>query len=270
MTLPTQRVLQAMLTEPTEEMSALQIGQAAELPSSAVYPILARLEACGWLDSRWEDIDPAREGRHRRRCYHLRPQGVELARQALTPGPGDPLQGATAQQGAPADGTPASGLVPRKLVALATRLLPPRERPRYGEEFHVELSELPSREQLRYALRVLANAGRLRRALLQKASSAGGWADTSSGLVVRGVAGALIWLASGTGVIGSTAVAIAVQPALLVALLVTLAPLALLPLLISILALIAVYAPSPERRAAAERVLDRLLLTLRPGRRQGR
>ena len=34
--------------------------------------ILARLERCGWLESRWEDIEPAEEGRPRRR-YRLSP-----------------------------------------------------------------------------------------------------------------------------------------------------------------------------------------------------
>ena len=58
MTLPTQLVLRVLLAEPTREMYGLQIGQAAELPSGTVHPILARLEGCGWLESRWEDIEP--------------------------------------------------------------------------------------------------------------------------------------------------------------------------------------------------------------------
>jgi len=83
MTLPTQLVLRAMLAEPAQEMYGLQIGQAAELASGTIHPILARLEACGWLESRWEDIDPAKEGRPRRRYYRLSPDGAEHARTAL-------------------------------------------------------------------------------------------------------------------------------------------------------------------------------------------
>ena len=83
MTLPTQLVLRVILTEPTHEMYGLQIGQAAELASGTVHPILARLEACGWLESRWEDVDPAKEGRPRRRYYRLSPDGAEHARTAL-------------------------------------------------------------------------------------------------------------------------------------------------------------------------------------------
>jgi PadR family transcriptional regulator PadR len=83
MTLPTQLVLRALLVEPTREMYGLRIGQAAELPSGTVHPILARLEGCGWLESRWEDIDPAKEGRPRRRYYRLSAEGAESARTAL-------------------------------------------------------------------------------------------------------------------------------------------------------------------------------------------
>src|SRR5918998_5807685 len=83
MTLPTQLVLRAMLAEPTQEMYGLQIGQVAELPSGTIHPILARLEGCGWLESRWEDIDPAKEGRPRRRYYRLSAEGAGYARTAL-------------------------------------------------------------------------------------------------------------------------------------------------------------------------------------------
>lgn len=76
-------VLRALLADPAQEMYGLQIGQAAALPSGTVHPILARLEACGWVQSRWEDIDPAREGRPRRRYYQLTRDGAELARNAL-------------------------------------------------------------------------------------------------------------------------------------------------------------------------------------------
>jgi hypothetical protein len=84
---------------------------------------------------------------------------------------------------------------------------------------------------------------------------------------VRGVAGVLGWVASGAG---SAAVAVAVQPVLLIPVLVILAPLATLPLLITTLALVAVYDRDPGRQKAAEKVLERLLVTLRAGRRRGR
>jgi DNA-binding PadR family transcriptional regulator len=83
MTIPTQLVLRALLEDPTREMYGLQICAAAGLPSGTIHPILARLEGLGWLESRWEDIKPAEEGRPRRRYYRLSTDGAERARIAL-------------------------------------------------------------------------------------------------------------------------------------------------------------------------------------------
>ncbi|WP_412753947.1 PadR family transcriptional regulator [Krasilnikovia sp. M28-CT-15] len=83
MTLQTQLVLRALLEHPTREFYGLQISQAAGLATGTIHPILARLEGLGWLDSRWEDIDPGAEGRPRRRYYRLSPDGAEQARHAL-------------------------------------------------------------------------------------------------------------------------------------------------------------------------------------------
>jgi PadR family transcriptional regulator PadR len=83
MTIPTQRVLRALLAEPTRECYGLEIGAEAGLPSGTIHPILARLEGVRWVESRWECIDPREQGRPARRYYRLTAAGVELARQAL-------------------------------------------------------------------------------------------------------------------------------------------------------------------------------------------
>ena len=83
MTIPTQMVLAAFLADPGQEIYGLEICQEADLPSGTVHPILARLEGLGWLESRWEDIDPREEGRPQRRYYRLTPQGATRARDAL-------------------------------------------------------------------------------------------------------------------------------------------------------------------------------------------
>jgi PadR family transcriptional regulator PadR len=83
MTIPTQLVLRLLLKDPTRELYGVEIGDGAGLPSGTVHPILARLEGSGWLDSRWEEIDPTVEGRPARRYYRLTADGVEAARQAL-------------------------------------------------------------------------------------------------------------------------------------------------------------------------------------------
>jgi PadR family transcriptional regulator, regulatory protein PadR len=87
MTLPTQLVLRALLANPTEEMYGLQICAAAVLPSGTIHPILARFEALGWLESRWEDASPQEEGRPRRRYYRLTEDGAERARIAIAQAP---------------------------------------------------------------------------------------------------------------------------------------------------------------------------------------
>jgi nitrate/nitrite transporter NarK len=71
-------------------------------------------------------------------------------------------------------------------------------------------------------------------------------------------------LASGVGAGGAALVA-AVQPGLLVPVTLVAAVLGGLPLLlITTLALVAVYSHDPDRRTAAENILDRLLSALRP------
>jgi PadR family transcriptional regulator, regulatory protein PadR len=81
MTIPTQRVLEALLAD--DEAYGAEIGAHAHLPSGTVHPILARLEGLGWATSRWEAIDPSSEGRPARRYYRLTADGRDRARAAL-------------------------------------------------------------------------------------------------------------------------------------------------------------------------------------------
>ena len=83
MTIPTQLVLRALLSDQGRELYGVQIGAAAGLPSGTVHPILARLEGVGWVTSRWEDIDPSVEGRPARRYYRIDAAGAEAAQVAL-------------------------------------------------------------------------------------------------------------------------------------------------------------------------------------------
>ncbi|MCX4673544.1 PadR family transcriptional regulator [Streptomyces sp. NBC_01381] len=84
MTLQTELVLRALLENPARERYGLELCELAGLPSGTIYPILARLEQIGWLDSTWED--PAvheAAGRPRRRFYRITEDGAEQARLAL-------------------------------------------------------------------------------------------------------------------------------------------------------------------------------------------
>lgn len=83
MTIPTQRVLRALLADVTTELYGAEIAQAAGLASGTVHPILARFERVGWVESRWEEVDPRQEGRPARRYYRLTESGASLARESL-------------------------------------------------------------------------------------------------------------------------------------------------------------------------------------------
>jgi PadR family transcriptional regulator len=81
---PTLRVLGALLQSPRDELSGAEIGRATKLGSGTLYPILLRLEAAGWLASRWEVEDPATLGRPRRRFYRVTAAGASKAREAVS------------------------------------------------------------------------------------------------------------------------------------------------------------------------------------------
>ena len=84
-TVSTQLVLEALLADPGSERYGAEIGQLADLASGTVHPILARLEGYGWLESRWEDLDPRSAGRPARRYYRLTSDGAASARRLLAP-----------------------------------------------------------------------------------------------------------------------------------------------------------------------------------------
>jgi PadR family transcriptional regulator, regulatory protein PadR len=84
MTLQVQLVLRALLNAGDAERYGLQLCTETGLPTGTIYPIIARLEQVGWLESRWEDpAEHVADKRPRRRYYRLTREGAELARTAL-------------------------------------------------------------------------------------------------------------------------------------------------------------------------------------------
>ncbi|MGW0805502.1 PadR family transcriptional regulator [Nonomuraea sp. NPDC002799] len=84
MTLPTQAVLRVLLSEPERDRYGLELCGLAGLAGGSVYPILARLERIGWVESRWEDPERhVEQGRPRRRYYRLTTDGAERSRAAI-------------------------------------------------------------------------------------------------------------------------------------------------------------------------------------------
>ena len=83
-TLPTAAVLRLMLEDPTGDHYGFALAEQTGFPSGTIYPILARLEASGWVTSYWEEGDPVVLERPRRRMYRLTGHGAHAARDALT------------------------------------------------------------------------------------------------------------------------------------------------------------------------------------------
>ncbi|TCO57156.1 PadR family transcriptional regulator [Actinocrispum wychmicini] len=72
MTLQTRLVLRVLLDAPEDQrLYGLEISRTTGLLTATIYPILTRLEVAGWVESCWEDINPAAEGRPRRRYYQM-------------------------------------------------------------------------------------------------------------------------------------------------------------------------------------------------------
>jgi DNA-binding PadR family transcriptional regulator len=85
------KVLGALLTGTTDELSGAEISRRTSLASGTLYPILARLEDAGWLQSRWEAGRATDLGRPRRRYYRVTAEGsknVQALVRDLTPAAG--------------------------------------------------------------------------------------------------------------------------------------------------------------------------------------
>lgn len=69
-------VIRALLQTPTTPRWGRDIGRETGLKSGSLYPILARLEQAGWVESHWEEADVVERGRPRRRYHQLTPGGL--------------------------------------------------------------------------------------------------------------------------------------------------------------------------------------------------
>ncbi|MCP2329122.1 DNA-binding PadR family transcriptional regulator [Hamadaea flava] len=83
LTVPVARVLAALIADPEGDHYGLELMREAGLPSGTLYPILTRLTEAGWLEKRWEDVDPVAAGRPARAYYRLTRDGLAAARQDL-------------------------------------------------------------------------------------------------------------------------------------------------------------------------------------------
>lgn len=82
-TLAVAMLLSVFLEEPGEPRYGYDLMRRTGFPSGKLYPILARLEAAGWLIKELEQVNPASIGRPARRNYRLSGEGVQAARREL-------------------------------------------------------------------------------------------------------------------------------------------------------------------------------------------
>jgi PadR family transcriptional regulator, regulatory protein PadR len=78
------RVLRLLVERPSKRRSGAEIAKATGIGSGTLYPLLARLEAAGWLKSQWENVEPSEVRRPRRRLYRLTTVGQRRGREALS------------------------------------------------------------------------------------------------------------------------------------------------------------------------------------------
>lgn len=76
---PTLKLLKALMERPKEAMSGAEISKITKLGSGTMYPLLQRLAAAGWIVGNWEDVDPSKVGRPKRRLYKLTRSGQAAA-----------------------------------------------------------------------------------------------------------------------------------------------------------------------------------------------
>ena len=77
----TATLLRELLRSPARMRYGYELMSETDLASGTLYPILARLDALGWLDSEWEP--PAQPGRPPRRKFRLNSDGREGAREMI-------------------------------------------------------------------------------------------------------------------------------------------------------------------------------------------
>lgn len=80
---PLERVLRVLLADPTGLHYGYDLMKAARLASGTLYPMLARLQQEGLVDSEWEEQRPDAGGRPPRKYYRLTAEGARVARLEL-------------------------------------------------------------------------------------------------------------------------------------------------------------------------------------------
>ncbi|HUD77450.1 MAG TPA: PadR family transcriptional regulator [Streptosporangiaceae bacterium] len=78
-----ERLMQALLADPSARRYGYDLMKAARLPSGTLYPMLARLQDQGLVTSEWEPVRDDANGRPPRKYYQLTGEGIRVARLEL-------------------------------------------------------------------------------------------------------------------------------------------------------------------------------------------
>ena len=77
------RLLRVFLEDVEQSHFGTELTSAARVSAGSLYPALRRMEAAGFIEGQWEDIDPSAEGRPARRYYKLTADGAREAHRQL-------------------------------------------------------------------------------------------------------------------------------------------------------------------------------------------
>jgi PadR family transcriptional regulator, regulatory protein PadR len=103
---PLERVLRVLSADPSAQHYGYDLMKAAKLPSGTLYPMLARLQQDGLVESEWEGQREDAGGRPARRYYRLTAEGLRVARLELAQAaPASPARMARHASPRPAPGT---------------------------------------------------------------------------------------------------------------------------------------------------------------------
>jgi PadR family transcriptional regulator, regulatory protein PadR len=80
---PLERVLRVLIADPSAPHYGYDLMKAAKLSSGTLYPMLARLQQEGLVDSEWEPQRQEAGGRPPRKYYRLTAEGARVGRLEL-------------------------------------------------------------------------------------------------------------------------------------------------------------------------------------------
>lgn len=77
------RLLSVLVNNPKRDYYGLELAETVGASYGNILPVLMRLEKAGWLEADWENIDPAKAGRPKRKYYRLSQESMSKAKKQV-------------------------------------------------------------------------------------------------------------------------------------------------------------------------------------------